>query len=90
MLGYNPDFPKLSPGAVLVGLSMRNAIEQGFKRYDLARGGEEYKLSLCNGVQYTSHTKVTRRGLRVAAVNAGRSGFVAAKGIARTLLRGRS
>lgn len=88
MMGYNPDFPKLSPGAVLVGLSTRHAIEHGFKRYDLARGGEEYKLSLCNGVHYTSHMKLTRRGLRVAAVNAGRSGFVAAKGVARRLLRG--
>jgi CelD/BcsL family acetyltransferase involved in cellulose biosynthesis len=89
MMGYNPEYQKLSPGAVLVGLSARHAIEQGLKRYDLARGGEEYKLSLCNGVHYTNHTTLTRRGLRVAAVNAGRSGFIAAKGFARTLLRGR-
>jgi CelD/BcsL family acetyltransferase involved in cellulose biosynthesis len=88
MMGYNPDFQKLSPGAVLVGLSTRHAIEHGFKRYDLARGGEEYKISLSNGLHYTSHTKLTRRGLRVAAVNAGRAGFVAAKGVARRLLRG--
>jgi CelD/BcsL family acetyltransferase involved in cellulose biosynthesis len=87
MMGYNPDFQKLSPGAVLVALSTRHAIEHGFKRYDLARGGEEYKLSLANGIHYTSQTKLTRRGLRVAAVNAGRSGFASAKSAARKLLR---
>jgi CelD/BcsL family acetyltransferase involved in cellulose biosynthesis len=87
MMGYNPEFSRLSPGAVLVGLSIRHAIENGFRHYDFARGGEDFKLSLCTDVKYTSHTKLTRRGLKVAAINAGRSGFVAAKGIARTLLR---
>ncbi|MGA2759941.1 MAG: GNAT family N-acetyltransferase [Candidatus Cybelea sp.] len=87
MMGYNPEYSRLSPGAVLVGLSIRYAIESGFRRYDFARGGEDFKLSLCTNVKYTSHTKLTRRGLKVAAINAGRSGFFAAKGIARTLLR---
>jgi CelD/BcsL family acetyltransferase involved in cellulose biosynthesis len=87
MMGYNPEFSRLSPGAVLVGLSIRHAIESGFRRYDFARGGEDFKLSLCTNVKYTSHTKLTRRGFKAAAVNAGRSGFFAAKGIARTLLR---
>jgi CelD/BcsL family acetyltransferase involved in cellulose biosynthesis len=87
MMGYNPEFSRLSPGAVLVALSIRHAIENGFRHYDFARGGEDFKLSLCTNVRYTNHAKLTRRGLKVAAVNAGRSGLVVAKGIARTLLR---
>jgi CelD/BcsL family acetyltransferase involved in cellulose biosynthesis len=87
MMGYNANFSKLSPGAMLVALSLRHAIEEGFRRYDFARGGEEFKRSLCGDLHYTHHRKLTRRGLRVAAINAGRSGLDAAKGVARTLLR---
>jgi CelD/BcsL family acetyltransferase involved in cellulose biosynthesis len=87
MMGYNPEFSRLSPGALVVVLSIRYAIENGFRRYDFARGGEDFKRSLCTSVKFTNHIKLTRRGLKVAAINAGRSGFVAAKGIARTLLR---
>lgn len=87
MMGYNPAFSKLSPGTVLVALTVRHAIERGFKRYDFARGGEDFKLSFCTNVKYTNHAKLTRRGLKVAALNTGRSGFAAARGVARTLLR---
>ncbi|HEV3091503.1 MAG TPA: GNAT family N-acetyltransferase [Candidatus Cybelea sp.] len=87
MMGYNADFAKLSPGAILVAMSIRHAIEQGYKHYDFARGGEEFKRSFCSERRYTHHTKLTRRGFRVAAINAGRSGLVAAKGVARAFLR---
>lgn len=87
MMGYDSNFSHLSPGTVLVALSIREAIEQGFARYDLSRGGEPYKRSLCTGLRYTAHAKLTRRGLRVAAINVGRSGLSAAKGVARALLR---
>ena len=87
MMGYNAEYAKISPGALLLALSIRHAIEEGYARYDFARGSEEFKLSFCTQISYTNHAKLTRRGLRAAAVNAGRSGIVAAKGVARTILR---
>ena len=87
MMGYNDEYAKISPGALLLALSIRHAIEEGYARYDFARGSEEFKLSFCTQISYTNHAKLTRRGLRAAAVNAGRSGIVAAKGVARTILR---
>lgn len=86
MMGYDVRYAGYSPGAMLVALSLRYAIEQGYQRYELARGGEGYKTSLATHTGYTAQTRLTRRGVRVAAVNAGRRGIVAAKGLARTLL----
>jgi CelD/BcsL family acetyltransferase involved in cellulose biosynthesis len=89
MMGFNPEYARFSPGFMLVALSIRHGIEQGFRRYDLARGGEGFKLSLCSDMDYTTHATLTRRGLRTAAINAGRHGLFAAKGVARSVL-GRS
>jgi CelD/BcsL family acetyltransferase involved in cellulose biosynthesis len=86
MMGYDPAYAKYSPGAVLVCNSIRYAIENGYRRYDLSRGGETFKASLATGVTYTTHATLTRPGVRVAAVNAGRRGFFAVKGLARQLL----
>jgi CelD/BcsL family acetyltransferase involved in cellulose biosynthesis len=89
MMGFNPEYSRLSPGIMLVASSIRYGIANGFRRYDLARGGEGFKLSLCTDVDHTQHVTLTRRGFRTAAVNAGRHGVFAAKGIARSML-GRS
>ena len=86
MMGYHAEYAKYSPGAMIVCASIRYAIEQGFRQFDLSRGGESFKTSLATGVAYTEHATLTRPGVRVAAVNAGRRGFFAAKGFARQLL----
>lgn len=48
-INYNPAFDKrfekLSPGKVMVGYSIRYAIENGFQIYDFGAGDEEYKFS---------------------------------------------
>jgi CelD/BcsL family acetyltransferase involved in cellulose biosynthesis len=86
MMGYDPAYARYSPGSVLVCNSIRYAIENGYRRYDLSRGGEGFKSSLATGVAYTTHATLTRPGIRVAAVNAGRRSFFAVKGFARQLL----
>lgn len=86
MMGYDADYSKYSPGAMLVCASIRYAIEHGYRRYDLSRGGEAFKSSLATGLDHTTHATLTRPGIRVAAVNAGRRSFFAVKGIARQLL----
>ncbi|HEY1427962.1 MAG TPA: GNAT family N-acetyltransferase, partial [Candidatus Tumulicola sp.] len=87
MMAYDASYSQLSPGSVVVGASVRWAIEQGFKFYDLSRGNETYKKSFATETRYSNHVTLTRRTLRVAAVNAGRSGFFTAKNIARNILR---
>lgn len=89
MMGFNAEYARFSPGLMLVASSIRHGIENGFRRYDLARGSEGFKLSLSTDVDHTTHVTLTRRGFRTAAVNAGRQGVVTAKGIARSML-GRS
>jgi CelD/BcsL family acetyltransferase involved in cellulose biosynthesis len=89
MMGFDVGYARFSPGLMLVASSIRKGIENGFRRYDLARGGEKFKLSLSTNVDYTTHVTLTRRGLRTAAINAGRHGVFTAKGIARSML-GRS
>ncbi len=86
MMGYDAAYAKYSPGAMIVCISIRHAIENGFTRFDLSRGGESFKTSLANGVTHTAHATLTRPGVRVAAVNVSRRSFLAAKGIARQLL----
>lgn len=44
--GFDPAFSSLSPGFVLVALTIRHAIEKGRKRFDFLRGNERYKYDL--------------------------------------------
>jgi CelD/BcsL family acetyltransferase involved in cellulose biosynthesis len=87
MMAYDPAYSQLSPGSVMVARFIRHAIENGFEYYDLSRGEETYKKSFASDTRYSNHVTLTRRTLRTAAVNAGRSGFFKAKAIARNLLR---
>jgi CelD/BcsL family acetyltransferase involved in cellulose biosynthesis len=87
MMAYDAAYSHVSPGSVVVASSVRYAIEAGFEYYDLSRGNESYKKSFATDMRYSKHVTLTRRTLRVAAVNAGRAGFFTAKAIARSLLR---
>jgi len=44
--GYDPDFGRLSPGIVLAGHCIRQAIEGGMRVFHFLRGQEEYKYRL--------------------------------------------
>lgn len=46
--GYDQDFSKLSVGLVLLGLSVKSAIERGVTLYDFLRGDEAYKSDWAN------------------------------------------
>ena len=41
--GFHPDRAALSPGVVLLGHLIRDAIERGRRRFDFLRGEERYK-----------------------------------------------
>lgn len=53
--GYNADFARYSPGKAVIGWSIRDAIVQGYKRFDFLLGAEEYKSSFCG-----THVRLAR------------------------------
>ncbi|MBU1322832.1 GNAT family N-acetyltransferase, partial [Patescibacteria group bacterium] len=44
--GYDPEFSFYSAGLLLKAFSIKQAIEDGKKKYDFLRGGERYKYEL--------------------------------------------
>jgi CelD/BcsL family acetyltransferase involved in cellulose biosynthesis len=46
--GYDLDYADLSVGLVLIGLSIKSAVERGNKLYDFLRGDETYKFDWAN------------------------------------------
>jgi CelD/BcsL family acetyltransferase involved in cellulose biosynthesis len=61
--GYDPAWKHASPGLVLLGLSIEDAIKRGVKRYDFLRGTETYKFDWSNATRETVSVLVARRGL---------------------------
>ena len=80
--GFDQAWAKYSLGFVIVGLSIRGAVQRGLKRYDFLRGAENYKFDWAN------HTALTVSAEIVGNSKAARL-FVAqsaAKEIARALV----
>ena len=71
IVGYNPEYAKLSPGRVMFGYSIQYAIENGFQIYDFLRGVEQYKLSLGSKKHFVTYTTIIRKGLRSTVANNG-------------------
>ncbi|MFZ1701753.1 MAG: GNAT family N-acetyltransferase [Pyrinomonadaceae bacterium] len=46
--GYDPEWASFSVGLVIIGLSIRNAVERGNLVYDFLRGDETYKFDWAN------------------------------------------
>ena len=69
MTGFNPEYSKLSPGRVMMALSIKKAIENNVKTYDLLRGDLDYKISLL-GAEKRCNTdfKIVRNNLRANTI----------------------
>jgi CelD/BcsL family acetyltransferase involved in cellulose biosynthesis len=85
MIAHNPVYAQYSPGMMLGCVSIRRAIEEGYACFSLSRGAQDYKMSLATDLDYLTNTTLSRKGVRIAALNAGKSGFAAAKRLARNL-----
>lgn len=59
--GYDQTHRNLSPGLVLTGLSIENAIQRGLKRFDFLRGDEGYKFDWSNAARETLTITLARR-----------------------------
>jgi len=64
--GFNEKFRKMGPGKVIIGYSIRCAIENGFHYYDFLRGGEEYKSSWGGIERFTTTAIVSRQLLEIS------------------------
>ena len=63
--GFDRRYEKLSPGKVVVGYAIRDAIENGFEAFDFLVGGHDYKLSFFGASErFASSPVVTRHSLR--------------------------
>ncbi|HJZ96126.1 MAG TPA: GNAT family N-acetyltransferase [Candidatus Solibacter sp.] len=72
--GWDPQSPaaRFSPGMVLVGWSIRDAIEGGMKYYDFLRGDEAYKVRLTKSSRKTATLLLARSFLAKEYLRANR------------------
>src|SRR5207253_64572 len=56
--GHEPEWRPRSVGTVLLGHTIRWAIEQGCSEYDFLRGDEAYKLKWANGARRTVRVRI--------------------------------
>ncbi|GAC1580959.1 MAG: hypothetical protein NVS3B7_15780 [Candidatus Elarobacter sp.] len=79
MIGFDESYEKLSPGKGIVTRSIRMAIDAGFERFDFLRGDEPFKARYATDVLVTQHYRLTRGGLRSAAMSYARPKYFAVK-----------
>lgn len=58
--GWSSEFARFSPGTVLIGSTIKYAIQNGYKVYDFTRGDEAYKYSFGCENKYTKNIVITR------------------------------
>ncbi|MBV6622870.1 MAG: GNAT family N-acetyltransferase [Rivularia sp. (in: Bacteria)] len=69
MTGFNPEYSKLSPGRVMMAFSIKKAIKNQFKNYDLLRGDLDYKFSLLGASKrWNTDYKIVRNNLRANTI----------------------
>ncbi len=86
LTGYNPQYARLSPGLVMVGYSIREAIEMGFRKCDFLLGADPYKLSFGSKQRGSQKVTITRRRLRSRSANAAISAVEQGSNISKTAL----
>jgi CelD/BcsL family acetyltransferase involved in cellulose biosynthesis len=84
--GYDPEWKNASPGMILLGLSLEDAIKRGLKRYDFLRGTEGYKFDWATSTRETVSVLITRRSLPAMLFTARRQTWKVARATAKTLL----
>src|SRR5262245_14826124 len=86
--GYDAAWKNASPGLVLLGLSIEDAIRRGIERYDFLRGIETYKFDWANTTRGTVSVLVARRSLPAMLFVAREKTRQAARALAKALLPG--
>jgi len=84
--GYDAAWKNASPGLVLLGLSIEDAIRRGIERYDFLRGIETYKFDWANTTRGTVSVLVARRSLPAMLFVAREQAQLAVRAFAKALL----
>jgi CelD/BcsL family acetyltransferase involved in cellulose biosynthesis len=84
--GYDPDWKSISPGMVLLGLSLEAAVKRGIKVYDFLRGEENYKFDWANSRRETVCVHVSRSHPLVAFFIACERARIAVRTAVRNML----
>lgn len=71
-IGFDPAARDLSPGSVLLGLCLEDAIAQGERTYDLSRGAEPYKSWWGGVAQENVHVVLGRDAATIEAYDLAR------------------
>jgi CelD/BcsL family acetyltransferase involved in cellulose biosynthesis len=89
--GFAPDLGKYSPGMVLTGATIKDAIEEGLTEFDMLTGNEEYKLHWENKQSVTFrmivHTNALRSAAALLATNISRVSIAKIRGRLRSIIR---
>jgi CelD/BcsL family acetyltransferase involved in cellulose biosynthesis len=85
--GRNPDWDKSSVGLVLLGHTVRDAVESGQRQYRLLRGGEGYKDRFATGDPGLESVAVARGPRGRLAVGAAATGLALPGPLRRRLTR---
>lgn len=84
--GYDPAWARRSVGLVCLGLSLEDALQRGYARYDFLRGTERYKFDWATGQRETVAVRVIARGLPSALLLARENAEAVARAAAHALL----
>lgn len=84
--GYDADYANLSVGLVLIGMSVKHAIERGNTVYDFLRGDEAYKFDWANGTTNLVSVGLRSRKIPVLAQEWASGSAKILKGISKSAL----
>lgn len=62
--GYDPDYRALSPGTIVLGAGIEDALREGKRRLDMLRGREAYKYAWGAHDQTTLRLQIAKTGAR--------------------------
>jgi CelD/BcsL family acetyltransferase involved in cellulose biosynthesis len=65
--GFDPDYARVAPGAVLLGHAIEHAIAEGNEVFDFLRGKHMYKDQIANGNRETHYVAFFRPNVRALA-----------------------
>jgi CelD/BcsL family acetyltransferase involved in cellulose biosynthesis len=62
--GFDPDYAKQGVGQVVIGLTIKHALEAGLDEYDLLHGDERYKFDWARQVRELERIELFPPGVR--------------------------
>jgi CelD/BcsL family acetyltransferase involved in cellulose biosynthesis len=62
--GFDPDYAKQGVGQVVIGLTIKHALEEGLEEYDLLHGDERYKFDWARRVRELERIELFPPGIR--------------------------